>query len=107
MGLLPSPTSYRYRKAAVSTHVPENLANLTRRCRTVETKEEQDEALGRFARGLVSADGTLTLAWRMVADGDGQREDIRNGLEVYPEAKALIQSLKEDGQWDTDALGET
>ena len=50
--------------------------------------------------------GDPNLAWRMVADGDGdgQKEDIRNGLEIYPEAKALIQMLKEDGQWGSDSV---
>ena len=43
----------------------------------------------------------------MVADGDVQKEDIRNGVKLCPEAKALIQLLKEDGQWDSDSVGET
>ena len=36
-----------------------------------------------------------------------QKEDIRNGMEVYAEAKALIQMLKEDGLWDGDCVEET
>lgn len=36
----------------------------------------------------------------MGADSDVQKEDIRNGLKPDPEAKVLIQVLKEDGIWD-------